>query len=51
MTIKSKILDIEEIEKKLKRLAWQVYEKNADAYIAEMFLDGVDYLLGNMPVY
>ena len=29
MTIKSKILDIEGIGQKLKRLAWQVYEKNS----------------------
>ena len=28
MTIKSKILDIQGIDQKLKRLAWQVYEKN-----------------------
>ena len=30
MAIRSKILDIQEIDQKLKRLAWQVYEKNAD---------------------
>ena len=30
MTIKSRILDIQGIDQKLKRLAWQVYEKNAD---------------------
>ena len=29
MTIKSKILDIHGINQKLKRLAWQVYEKNS----------------------
>ena len=29
MTIKSKILNIQEINQKLKRLAWQVYEKNS----------------------
>ena len=29
MTIKSKILDIQGIDQKLKRLAWQVYEKNS----------------------
>ena len=29
MTAKSKILNIQEINQKLKRLAWQVYEKNA----------------------
>ena len=29
MTTKSKILNIEEINQKLKRLAWQVYEKNS----------------------
>jgi pyrimidine operon attenuation protein / uracil phosphoribosyltransferase len=29
MAIKSKILDIQGIEQKLKRLAWQVYEKNS----------------------
>jgi pyrimidine operon attenuation protein / uracil phosphoribosyltransferase len=29
MTIKSKILDVQGIDQKLKRLAWQVYEKNA----------------------
>ena len=29
MTTKSKILNIQEINQKLKRLAWQVYEKNA----------------------
>ena len=29
MTTKSKILNIQEINQKLKRLAWQVYEKNS----------------------
>ena len=29
MTAKSKILNIQEINQKLKRLAWQVYEKNS----------------------
>jgi len=29
MAIKSKILDIQGIDQKLKRLAWQVYEKNS----------------------
>ena len=29
MTIKSKILNIQEINQKLKRLAWQVYENNS----------------------
>ena len=29
MTTKSKILDFKEIEQKLKRLAWQVYEQNS----------------------
>ena len=29
MAKKSKILDIQGIDQKLKRLAWQVYEKNA----------------------
>ena len=29
MTKKTKILDIKEINQKLKRLAWQVYEKNS----------------------
>ena len=29
MAIRSKILDIQGIDQKLKRLAWQVYEKNA----------------------
>ena len=29
MTIQSKILDIQGIDQKLKRLAWQVYEKNS----------------------
>ena len=29
MRIKSKILDVQEIDQKLKRLAWQVYEKNS----------------------
>ena len=29
MTIKSKILDVQGIDQKLKRLAWQVYEKNS----------------------
>ena len=29
MSTRSKILDINEINQKLKRLAWQVYEKNS----------------------
>ena len=29
MTIRSKILDVQGIDQKIKRLAWQVYEKNA----------------------
>ena len=30
MSPRSKILNINEIDQKLKRLAWQVYEKNSD---------------------
>ena len=30
MAIKSKILDIQGIDQKIKRLAWQVYEKNSE---------------------
>ena len=29
MTIRSKILDVQGIDQKIKRLAWQVYEKNS----------------------
>jgi len=39
MISKSKILNINEINQKLKRLAWQVYEKNSDE--KEIFLVGV----------
>ena len=39
MSSKSKILDINEIDQKLKRLAWQVYEKNSS--VKEIIVVGI----------